>query len=199
MLRSDIPASEIRQAVNVAQSIPGMFRRFEAAFLYRLAASCPGQIVEIGCYLGRSTSLLVQATRQHGGRVLSIDPFSAMPAGIKPATLDGMLANLSKHQLPAPEVWEMTSDEGALRWQADPQPIALLFVDGLHSRAQVYRDLERWAPYVQPGGVVALHDCYHPNCPEVILAVAEWWAANRWQLLGLHDYTLAFMRREHDA
>lgn len=39
-----------------------------------------------------------------------------------------------------------------------PGPIHLLFIDGAHDYEAVKSDIQRWAPAVVPGGLVAFHD-----------------------------------------
>jgi len=41
-------------------------------------------------------------------------------------------------------------------------PIAMLFIDGGHSREAAHTDYRLWAPRVMPGGVLAIHDVF-PN------------------------------------
>src|SRR5690606_26366428 len=65
---------ETDEAVERALQIQGLYRRQEARFLYQLARR-KGNIVEIGCWMGRTTAILVQAARVWGASVTSIDPF----------------------------------------------------------------------------------------------------------------------------
>jgi len=41
-------------------------------------------------------------------------------------------------------------------------PLALLFVDGGHSREEAWGDYRAWSPHVMPGGLMAIHDVF-PN------------------------------------
>jgi hypothetical protein len=38
--------------------------------------------------------------------------------------------------------------------------LALLFIDGGHSRAAVNADYQGWTPHLLPGGVLAMHDVF---------------------------------------
>jgi hypothetical protein len=42
------------------------------------------------------------------------------------------------------------------------RPIGLLWLDGDHTVEGVRRDFEAWAPFLEPGGVVAFHDALDP-------------------------------------
>jgi predicted O-methyltransferase YrrM len=39
-------------------------------------------------------------------------------------------------------------------------PLGLLFIDGGHTDAAASTDYESWAPWVAPGGVLAIHDVF---------------------------------------
>ncbi|NLD71174.1 MAG: class I SAM-dependent methyltransferase [Chloroflexi bacterium] len=194
-------ALEVERAVTVAWRIPGQYRRGEARFLYRLARR-KGQIVEIGCYMGRTTALLVQAARMWGATVTTVDPFVPLPNGVEQATPDKWRAHLERVGLRPPRLLAVPSHEAARQWAGE---IAFLFVDGDHSYTGVQHDLADWAPRVQVGGVIALHDMWFPSITGVARAVTEWWCAERddaargdsgaaWRCLGMRDYTIAFRR-----
>jgi hypothetical protein len=53
-----------------------------------------------------------------------------------------------------------------------PQPIALLYVDGLHDYASVLADFRHFASDLLPGALVAFHD-YFDLCPGVKQCVNE--------------------------
>jgi MMP 1-O-methyltransferase len=41
-------------------------------------------------------------------------------------------------------------------------PLSLLFIDGGHGSEPAHRDFETWTPWVEPGGLLAIHDVF-PN------------------------------------
>jgi predicted O-methyltransferase YrrM len=49
------------------------------------------------------------------------------------------------------------SAEVARLWRT---PLGLLFIDGGHTDAAAAADYEGWAPWVAPGGVLAIHDVF---------------------------------------
>jgi len=189
-------ANEVKKAVTLAFKIPGLYRRDEAAFLYRLARR-RGTLVEIGCWMGRTTSILLQAAKPWHARVVTIDPFTPMPNSRDAGSAARWRRNLARVGLEPGALMPCTSDEAAAQWT---EPVAMVFIDGDHNYAAVRRDLDNWTRLVKVGGVVALHDMFFPSITGVCQAVAEWWSEARqgtlpaWELVGLHDYTIAFKR-----
>lgn len=192
----EIPKKEIQAAVATAWKIPGLYRKGEAEFLYRLARR-KGNLVEIGCWMGRTTSILLQAAQVWGASLTTIDPFGPMPHGHARATPARWRKNLTGLGLQPPALLEMESDQAAGVYQDE---IALLFIDGDHSRDAVRSDLHHWPPKVKVGGVVALHDMFYPSVTGVCEAVVDWWLCERddtgprWELVGQVDFTIAFER-----
>ncbi|MBU0846650.1 class I SAM-dependent methyltransferase [Patescibacteria group bacterium] len=189
--------TEVEQVIENAWRMPGLYRKREAAFLYTLARR-KGNLVELGCWMGRTTSILVQAAKVWGATVTSVDPFVVIPTQALQASAEKWRVNLRKVGLEPPTLLEMTSDEAAELYTDE---IALLFIDANHSRAAVARDLDKWTPKVKLGGMVALHDMFYPSVPGVCQAVSFWWAKERdsvreprWELVGLRDFTIAFRR-----
>ena len=188
---------EVEQAVEIAFQVPGLYRRAESAFLYKLARR-KGLLVELGCYMGRSTSLLLQAAAIWEAEVVSIDAFVALSAHITPSTPEKWSHNLEKVGLTPPELIIATTDEAFKTWDRE---ISMLFIDASHEYKQVARDIEQWSDFVKVGGTMALHDMFYPSITGVAYALAEWWDHDRdkdgnpnWELIGLQDFTIAFRR-----
>jgi predicted O-methyltransferase YrrM len=189
---------EIHQALSIAYQVPGLYRRGEGAFLYRLARR-KGILVELGCWMGRTTAILLQAAAVWGAQLTTVDAFTPMPSQRKRATPKHWRANLEGIGLAPPTLLAMTTDEASTVYPQE-QNISLLFIDALHTREQVRRDLANWTPRVHIGGVVVLHDMFYPSITGVCMAVADWWTDERdklkprWQYIGQRDYTIAFKR-----
>ena len=187
---------EIKAAVDRAWTIPGLYRKGEAAFLYELARRS-GNIVEIGCWMGRSTAILVQAAKVWGAQVMSVDIFSPMPHDYPRSSRGKWTAKLESIGLVPPELLEMASEEAAKVYDRE---IALLFIDGDHNQEVVAQDLADWGAKVKVGGVIALHDMFYPSITGVAKAVTTWWEMQRvgtipnWELVGMVDFTIAFRR-----
>lgn len=148
----------------------------------------PGDVVEIGSFLGK-TAVLLTMLAQHfkTGAVLCVDPWSRQesvqqdsPALVHamPSSHDwdmlcvGFIANVAAvaeagrfNYLRLPSV----AAEAVYRQPAPVvsaefgsvsyrQRIALIHIDGNHDYASVKADYEAWRPYLQPGGWMVLDD-----------------------------------------
>jgi Methyltransferase domain len=119
-------------------------------------------IVEVGSYVGRSTCVLgsvAEAVRPEA-RVYAVDPHEGILTGP-----DGALMRVE----PTVDRFRRTVDEAGLggvvvaieerscdvRWA---QPIAFLYIDGLHDSASIRGDFEHFGPWLAPGAYVAFHD-----------------------------------------
>lgn len=195
MINQSIVAESALAGV-IATKIPGQIREEEAAFLYRLARR-KGNIVEIGCLFGRSTSAIAQGAEVFGADVTSIDPFFKTPNTDKRSSPEVWEKNLKKQGLKIPELMAMKSHEASAHYDKE---ISFLFIDGGHSYETVKQDIEDWVPKVKVTGVVALHDMFMPHLDGITRAVIEWWldvfdAKNpAWKLEGMVRHTIAFRR-----
>ena len=194
-----VPVEEIKMALDKSFRIPGLYRRQEAAFLYKLARR-KGKLVELGCWMGRTTSIMLQASRIFHAQLTTVDAFTAMPNDRKAATPERWQKNLKKIGLTPPPLLAMTTDE-ASNIYPPYQDIAMLFIDANHSLEAVTADLIKWTPRVKVGGFVALHDMFFPSITGVCQAVTNWWCSYRdekgpiWEYIGQRDFTIAFRRK----
>jgi predicted O-methyltransferase YrrM len=105
------------------------------------------RIVELGTRSGNSTLVLLEAARQIGGTVLSMDvqPCHEARGRISAAGLEPFWTFWQANDLevPAAEV---------------PGPIDLLFIDTLHTYRQMKAELAKFGPMVRPGGWIVIHD-----------------------------------------
>lgn len=148
--------------------------------LYSLAietADIAGDVVEIGCWKGRSTCFLAAGCRDSGGIVIAVDPFTGSPdyalGGKEPSeflakhgsTLDAFRINIRDvglQEYVSERVGYSTdvarSFRGACR---------LLFIDGDHRMPEPQRDFEAWFPFVSPGGAICFDDVGNAHYPEL--------------------------------
>ena len=194
-----VPVEEIKKALDKSFSIPGLYRRQEAAFLYKLARR-KGNLVELGCWMGRTTSIMLQAASIWHAQLTTVDAFTPMPNDRKSATPERWQKNLKKIGLTPPNLLAMTTNEAITIYPHD-QEIALLFIDAHHGYLSVMFDLINWTPLIKIGGCVALHDMFFPSITGVCQAVTEWWCKERdendprWKYIGQRDFTIAFQRQ----
>jgi predicted O-methyltransferase YrrM len=190
--------------------IEGWLSREQAMALYEAAGTvAPGRwIVELGSHHGRSTVALATGKPRSVG-LLAVDPF---PRG--DAAYNAFRDNLRRLGLSGDvQLFRGTSEEAAKynellfevaggeafgdTHEMGRPTIGLLFVDGLHDRNSVLRDIELWEPLVGEGGLVYFHDAFFRV--GVTLAVLERHLWNSWfRYLGSVG-NLAMFRREHDV
>ncbi len=165
--------AELRHAAEAAK---GFMPPVEGLALYEVAREYArlGLIVEIGTYCGKSTIYLAAAAADRGQRVVTVDHHHGSeenqpgweyhdPSLVDPrtgrldtlpsfrATLAG--AGVEEHVI---AIVGRSADVAAL-WRA---PIGMLFIDGGHTDAAAQADYEGWAPWVMPGGALAIHDVF---------------------------------------
>lgn len=155
--------------------IPGQFGELNAAAMFSVLHQLrPRRIVEIGSYLGRSTTFLGLALRMFGGEELvAIDPHTgdrqileALGVTVLPsfALFETHVASVGLQDLVRPIV--KPSADVARTWNGS---IDFLYVDGWHSFDAVLEDGRAWLPHLAPGGVAFFDD--FARYPEVYDAV----------------------------
>lgn len=176
---------------------PGEAEALAAAGLLALASS-RGAWVEVGSWKGRTTVLLATLLRElRPEQILwAIDPHE----GVLPTPgTDGQwqgptswpvyLANLQRHGV-AGNVATIRKAAEAVNWT---EPIALLFIDSLHDYTNTSAHFGVFAPSLEPGAIVAFHDCNPTDWPGVVRVVAELESAG-YERLWMVD-TLAVLRK----
>ena len=147
----------LAQGHGKAFSIPTHLTWHERIRLYETAMDIgTGQaIVEIGSYLGASSSFLAAAMKESGGRLYCVDTWQNQGMSEGPRdTYAAFLANTAVFRETIVPL-RMRSEEAAGQV---PDGIALLFVDGDHSFEGVSRDLHRWLPKLRTNAWLLLHD-----------------------------------------
>jgi len=169
---SELPAG-VRKA---AESARGFMPPAEGLALYDIAGAYAGvgPIAEIGTYCGKSTIYLAAAARAAGQLVLTVDHHHGSEENqpgweyhdtklVDPAT--GRLDTLPhfRSTLAASGLEEHViaivgrSADVARLWRTQ---LGMLFIDGGHTDAAAVADYEGWAPWVAPGGALAIHDVF---------------------------------------
>jgi predicted O-methyltransferase YrrM len=148
-----------------------MLTEDEVDFLYRLGQinHCPGVIVEIGSFKGKSTVALARgAAATHQAKVYAIDPHRIQPEeGYLENTQAAFLANIKNGGVENQVVpMIMTSEAAAKGWD---KPVRLLWIDGDHRYEPSKLDFNLWEPYVVEGGIIAMHDTIRKPGPKRVL------------------------------
>jgi len=160
------------------ESVKGFLDPEEGERLYALAAAAAehGPCLEVGSYCGKSTLYLGTACRERGQVLFAVDHHRGSEehqpgeAYHDPELLDSgsgrmdsfrifrnTLARASLEDTVIPVV--ASSALVGRHWQT---PLALVFIDGGHSRAAALTDYRTWAPRIMAGGILAIHDIF-PN------------------------------------
>ena len=158
-------ANHLADMSALAATLEGHLTPREARFLSLLGAVplAEGDVLEIGSFKGKSTILLAHSARfaAGGGRVVAVDPLILPsvtdPRDADPATLPAIFReNLRRHGVESlVDFHQMTSGELGPSWK---RPLRLLWIDGDHTWDGARLDVDTFAPFVAPGGIVALHD-----------------------------------------
>lgn len=160
----------------VARATRGFMPDDEGLALYRLARErLPrGPVLEVGTYCGKSAVYLGAAAREVGGVVFTVDHHRGSEenqAGWEHH--DPSLVDPSTGRMDTLPVFRRTLEESGLDdvvvavvgesatvaayWRT---PLAMLFIDGGHGDRPAHADYEGWAPWVVPGGLLAIHDVF---------------------------------------
>ena len=200
-----MPVLSREEAVERVTLIEGWLTPREADLLYGMAHNSPGPVVEIGSFMGRSTTAL--ALGSMAGRkqpVWAIDPFLGVPEsdrktdlGTVPATIQTgpqrLRANLDAAGVNGLVNIVPKASQDAL--PDVPEDIGLLFVDGAHDYESVKRDIDNYLPRVRMGGFVVFHDTSGGD-PDVNRAVEDHLGRHpqEWRMLELVDSALVVRR-----
>lgn len=159
-----------------ADSVTGFMPADEGRALYDTALRYLGDGigVEIGTYCGKSTVMLGAAAQQTGGLVYTVDHHHGSEehqvgweyhdtSMVDPVT--GLFDTLPalRHNLDAAGLDDHIvavvgrSPVVARGWRT---PLRLLFIDGGHTEEAANRDFDGWAPWVEVGGALIIHDVF---------------------------------------
>jgi predicted O-methyltransferase YrrM len=162
--------------VRAAEAATGFMPAAEGLALFDAAASysCRGPVLEIGSYCGKSTIYLAAAASAAGQLVVTVDHHRGSEEhqpgweyhdpGLVDAgtgrldTLPSLRATLAAAGLEDHVVVVVgRSADVARLWRT---PLGMVFIDGGHTEQAAVTDYEGWAPWVTPGGVLAIHDVF---------------------------------------
>ncbi len=162
--------------MRAAEEAEGFMPAAEGRALYDAAAEyCRrGPVLEIGSYCGKSTIYLAAAASAAGQLVVTVDHHRGseehqpgweyhdprlVDAGTgRLDTLPRLRATLAAAGVEDHVVVVVgRSAEVAGLWRT---PLGMVFIDGGHTEQAAVTDYEGWAPWVAPGGVLAIHDVF---------------------------------------
>lgn len=148
----------------------------ELARTATVSADARGVIVEVGCWLGRSSSYVAGLARARGLTLVCVDAWAGSSDRFD-AQYRKLLANRDIEA-------EFRRHLDALALAADirrtpslaaaatfaPSSVDLVFLDASHDEAAITADIAAWWPTLRAGGILAGHD-YRDDHPGVVAAV----------------------------
>ena len=159
-----------------ARAATGFMPDDEGLLLHRRALErLPhGPVLEVGTYCGKSAIYLGAAAHEVGGTVFTVDHHRGSeenqagwehhdadlvdPATGRMDTLPHLRRTLAGARLEEQVVAVVGASATVARhWRT---PLSLLFVDGGHGHEPAHDDYDGWAPWVQPGGLLVIHDVF---------------------------------------
>ncbi len=152
----------------------GMMPPAQLLAIYRLALSCAvrGDIVELGSWVGLTTSYLATSCRVRGeGVVHAVDTFEGTKEG---GTRYPSVERYSGNTMSAfhAKIRRAGVDDivkthigltGDVVSHYDGGPIRMLLIDADHSYEGVRSDFDNWSPLVADGGLIVFHDYELPS------------------------------------
>lgn len=152
----------------------GMMPAEQLLAIYRLAATWPvdGDVVELGAWVGLTTSYLAAACRaRRDGKVYAVDTFAGTKEGGEVYSsierFEGSTFSAFRERIERAGVDDLVepligyTDQMVKHYQG--RPIRFLLIDADHSYEGVKRDFELWSPLVAPGGLIVFHDYLMPE------------------------------------
>lgn len=157
-------------------SVRGFLDPAEGAALHEaaLAAGAHGPCLEVGSYCGKSTVYLGSACQRAGSVLFAVDHHRGSEEH-QPGEEwhDPALYDASAGRMDSFREFRRTLARAGLEDTVVPvvaptrlasrawrTPLALLFIDGGHSRQAALDDYRCWSPWLLPGGVLAIHDIF---------------------------------------
>ena len=159
-------------------SVKGFLDKDEGAALYEYAllASSNGPCLEIGSYCGKSTVYLGSACKQHRAVLFAVDHHRGSEEHqLGEEYHDPALYDLGAGKMDSFREFRHTMARAQLEDTVIPvvapstlaarhwaTPLSMVFIDGGHSMEAALNDYRCWAPHIQRGGWLAIHDVF-PN------------------------------------
>ena len=160
-----------------AEAARGFMPADEGLALYEAGLTVPeagSPLLEVGSYCGKSSVYLGAAARARGTVLFALDHHRGSEENQpgwewhEPDLVDpevGRIDTLPRFRRTVhdaglePHVVALVGDSPTVgrHWRT---PLALLFIDGGHGEEPAHRDYETWTPWVEPGGLLLIHDVF---------------------------------------
>lgn len=164
----------------------------EARRIYEACAEVKyGLVVEVGCQLGRSSSLIAQMAHDLLFKSIHIDPYTEQPDYMRQWhemmwKIGGRDHNPYAHLC-------MRTDE-AEEWLIVHR-FDVAYIDGDHEYPGVMADLGILCPLMKRGGLLLMHDYSRDSLPGPLKAATEYLKPDEWKHLGVAGTMSTWRRR----
>jgi predicted O-methyltransferase YrrM len=181
----------------------------ERGYLFQLASDLPAgaQVIEVGSWMGASTSFIAGGLKGSGAKIFAVDNFQ----GLSTCGEDAAWYNRHFQSLGVKSTLEIfQSNQASLGFGARCEPVVsdslaaaktlegkrgtidFIFIDGDHSYEACKADILAWSPLVKEGGVIAFHD-FGSRADGVTRAIFEETKAGRFaEIIGVAGTIIAF-------
>jgi predicted O-methyltransferase YrrM len=151
----------------------GMGSLSERAYLFRLASDLPesSKIIEIGSWVGGSTSFLSAGVHGSKAKIYAVDTFLGSGSDDGQISMQGRMkkelrANSTKEIFLRNirtlgfenKVEAIESDSIKAATHFPKMEVDMIFIDGDHTYEGCLKDIRTWLPYLKKGGIMAFHD-----------------------------------------
>lgn len=134
--------------------------------LYKLTANIPFKekvVVELGVRSGESTTALLAAVNDTGGRLISVDIAEC---------------NKTRRRLKGEPNWSFIHGNDIEIIKEWDKPIDHLFIDTSHTFKHTLAELREWGDWVKENGIMSLHDTTAQNYPDLMKAIEKYLEEN---------------------
>ena len=131
------------------------------ARLVKTVEDVPGLIVEVGSWEGRSTVALANAA--YPRVVHAVDTWAGSPGEVS-GELGAIRDVFRQWECNVAAFTRGNVVPFRMGWRDYPllEPIALAFIDAEHTYTEVKENVERFVPWMSPGGIICGDDAHHP-------------------------------------
>lgn len=179
---------DLRNLYRFGFVIPGWLLREEALKLYEMAYFSQGNILELGCYHGLSTSILARAVQDspYKKTIFTVD--------LDPACIIDTLRNLRKMNLVRGIITFCEDGTSALqKLAAAGTTFSFIFIDHSHTYQHVWEACQELPKVITSGGFCLFHDFNNPENKNqqntrthVYQAVRDGLDPNRFDFYGIY-------------
>lgn len=161
--------------VSRAMTVPGWMGDTELEWLAEQASRCK-TIVEVGCWMGRSTVAMAE-NMPKDAKLYAVDHWKGseeLQEELRDKPSDWLWLEFNRNVCGLAVFPYCGESATAAKFFTEEYAVKfdMIFIDASHDYLNVCRDILAWKPLLSPSGILSGHD-YRPSYPGVIQAVNE--------------------------